>query len=109
MKRLAMGGMIAAVVFAAVVLLPSKQAEAARVRVHVGAYYAGYPGYVGYAPYYSPYVVRYRPRYVAPPVRVYAYRPPVVYAPAPRVCVPAPVYVPAVPPPPCVQYGVWER
>jgi len=103
MKRLAFGLLIVAAVFTAVVLSADTQAEAARVRVHVNAYYPGY-----YAPY--PYVAGYRGYY--PPVRVYAYRPPLVYAPAVPVYVPPPVYIPRslyVPAPPCAHYRVWER
>ena len=103
MRNLAMGVLMAAAVFAAVVLLPATEAEAARVRVHVGGFYPGY---------YGPYA--YGPPYYAPPVRVYTYRAPSVYVPAPPAYVPAPpAYVPAppvyVPGPPCVRYRVRER
>jgi len=99
MRRWAMGALLAGAVLVAVVLICGQPAEAARVHVHVGAYVPGY---------YYPYSVRYRPRFVAPPVwvgppvRVYAYPPPVVYGP--------PAYVPVPPPPalPCPRYRVWE-
>jgi len=99
MRRWVIGALVVGAAFVGLVLVGEQPAEA-RVHVHVGAYFPGpyhYPG---------PYVARYPARYVAspvwvgPPVRVYAYPPPVVYGP--------PAYVPLPPAPPCPRYRVWE-